>query len=59
VDFTDLKIARSVDDSLSRTAISWIIVGTVCAFCCIVCTAFTVRRRIEKYKLKRRIKKLE
>lgn len=31
IDFTDLRISRLVDESLSQTAISWIIVG--CVWC--------------------------
>jgi len=59
IDFTDLHISRYVDDSLTQTTISWIIVGSICGFGCLLCTGFLVRRRIEKYKLKRLIKKLE
>jgi len=59
IDFTDVHISRSVDDSLSQTAISWIIVAVVCTFICLICSVFTVRQRIAKYKLERRIKKLE
>jgi len=59
IDFTDLKISRSVDESLTQTAISWIVVGVLSVSACLLCSIFTIRKRIEKYKLKQRIKKLE
>jgi len=59
IDFTDLHITHHVDEYLSQATISWIIVGVACCFVCLLCSAFTVRRRIETYKLKQRIKKLE